>query len=198
MAVDAKEHAWESGIRLVRCDDQCFRAHRNQQQSTLARQLWNGSETENDGTTLEVECDASSAIAVTTRRDDKFGDAIAAALESGTSMYMQQVGVIHTDGLLLFRQAMFLTVCWHRDASFFAHMGRRLFAQTSTDPWSILVQCASVEEGKTNVYLKTDLFDLWQKDLKELTDPRVYRIDMVDWRLGVRERRGALICVWIV
>ena len=70
--------------------------------------------------------------------------------------------MIHKDGLLLFRRAMFLTV-----------VGIVTRRQTSTDPWSILVQSATVEEGKTNVTLKTDLFDLWQKDLKELTDPRV-------------------------
>ena len=140
----------------------------------LAKLLWKGSETETDGTTLEVECDGSSAMAITTRRDDKFGDAIAAALEmSGTSMYMQQVGVIYTDGLLLFRRAMFLTVVGIVTRRSLHTWGRRLFAQTSTDPWSILVQSATVEEGKTNVHLKTDLFDLWQKDLKGLTVPRL-------------------------
>ena len=90
-AVDAKEHAWESGIQWCGVTINVFERTEISSKVLLARQLWKASEPENDGTTLEVECDASSAMAITTRRDDKFGDAIAAALEmSGTSMYMQQ------------------------------------------------------------------------------------------------------------
>ena len=102
-AADAKEHAWKIGIRWCGVTINVFARAEISSKVLLARQLWKGSETETDGTTLEVECDASSAMAITTRRDDKFGDAITAAVEkSGTSMYMQQVVVIHTDGCCFF------------------------------------------------------------------------------------------------
>ena len=95
--------------------------------------------------------------------------------------------MIHKDGLLLFRRAMFLTV-----------VGIVTRRQTSTDPWSILVQSATVEEGKTNVYSQDRLVRSVAKGLERADGST--RIVLI-WWIGVwwvRREEGSLICGCIV